>query len=580
MTRGLCNGTKGFVHSIEGDDPIINFNGKLFSMNKVMFEVFDTRQDKIRASRFQYPLKLAFCLTVHKAQGRTEPYLEVDCFSFFAPGQLGVAIGRAVSMKNLRVRHYSPNCASIKHLPQVYDFYEACDNDGTGVSVDDFSCCRPMTEDGNRTERTIQPTTDESSLDPWKDVSQVSQSSSDQPHYDDMFDLSECPPPEGVTVNQERLVQYVSTIHDTVSTILPRDGQNKDAWASAFRSFHQYLLSVEYKQRLCLLFETSSVSPVCNRYATKLAFSVHHAIVKARADAIQEKSEDAGKCREEPKSTDLSDIAKAKIRYLAGACMSRITTRLRGKALSDITNTVHSTSRKQAYDQHRLLAGLRVSETHITASTSEQASLSEIEYKQSATRGLFHIPDNVFQFFLELHATARRYLTHSHFDAHQGNSFTVCRQKIFDDVELHRLWSALFPLEEGRSELEAELSHGMVHELYNQVAEHFIRICFIDALHEVKEKLPKTKKQALRAKIEGATKVKVCVKPDQKRKTENSQLFHCPVCKDICVEEPQSRSESSIGCDGCNEWFHLQCAKVINPKKNKKWFCINCTKTR
>ena len=270
-----------------------------------------------------------------------------------------------------------------------------------GVSVDNFSCFRAEAEDGNRTGPAIPPTTDEPSVHPWADVSQVSQSYASQPQHDDtcMFDPSECPSPEGITVNQERLVQYVGSMYDSVSELLPRDGQGKGDWESAFRLFHQYLLFVEYKQRLCLLFETTSVSPVCNRYATKLAFSVHHAIVAARADAITEINENAGQCSESRKSPDLSDIAKAKIRYSAGACMSRITTRLRGKAFSDITNTMHSTSRKQAYDQHKLLAGLRASETHVTASTSEPASLSEIDYKQSSTRGLFHIPDDVFNLF-------------------------------------------------------------------------------------------------------------------------------------------------------------------------------------
>ena len=40
------------MHSIDGYDPIIDSNGKLYSLSKVMFEVFDTRQDKVRASRF------------------------------------------------------------------------------------------------------------------------------------------------------------------------------------------------------------------------------------------------------------------------------------------------------------------------------------------------------------------------------------------------------------------------------------------------------------------------------------------------------------------------------------------------
>ena len=92
----------------------------------------------------------------------------------------------------------------------------------------------------NRTGLAIPPTTGEPSVDPWADVSQVSHSAS-QPQHDDMFDLSECPPPAGITVNQERLVQYVGSMYDTVSALLPRDRQGKDA----FKLFHQYLLSVE-----------------------------------------------------------------------------------------------------------------------------------------------------------------------------------------------------------------------------------------------------------------------------------------------------------------------------------------------
>ena len=574
MSRGLCNGTKGFVHSIDGDDPIINFNGKLYSLSKVTFDVFDTRADKVRASRLQYPLKLAFCLTVHKAQGRTEHVLDVDCFSFFAPGQLGVAIGRAVSLDNLRVRNYNPNCANIKHLPQVYQFYDACDREGAGVPVNSLSCCRPTVIGSNRTgpaNPPIQPL-----VDPWAEASRDPLPILQE--HADLFDLSECPLPEGVVVNQERLQQYVGCIHDKINSILPHDGQNKDAWASAFRSFHKFLLSLEYKQYLCVLFETSHVSPVCNRYATKLAFSMHHAIVAARAEAIRARNEHAEK--NNVACPELSDIAKAKVRYVAGVCMSRITSRLRSKALANITNTVNSASRKQAYDQNRLLSGLRVSETDITESTSEPASLSEIENKQSASRGLFHVPDNVFNFFIQLHVAVNSYLTRSHFDAHQSQAFTVCREKIFDNKTLQQLWSLLFALDETQSEQAKELSQGLVSELYTQVTEHYLRVYFIDALHELKESLPRTKKQALRAKVEGATKLKVSVKAEQKRKTEATNLFNCPVCKDVCVEEPKSRSESSIGCDGCNEWFHLPCAKVSNPKKIKKWFCSDCKESQ
>ena len=100
------------------------------SVKRTLFERFDTRASKVKASRLQFPLKLAFALTVHKAQGRTEPFLEVDCFSFFVPGQLGVVIGRAVSVENLRVRSYNVECATLKHLPHVYEFYQTCYQEG------------------------------------------------------------------------------------------------------------------------------------------------------------------------------------------------------------------------------------------------------------------------------------------------------------------------------------------------------------------------------------------------------------------------------------------------------------------
>lgn len=54
-------------------------------------------------------------------------------------------------------------------------------------------------------------------------------------------------------------------------------------------------------------------------------------------------------------------------------------------------------------------------------------------------------------------------------------------------------------------EVEQALSESLITELYQQVSEHYLRISFVEALQLVKEKLPKTKKQALRAKIEGAT---------------------------------------------------------------------------
>ena len=39
---------------------------------------------KVLACWVQYPLKLAFALTVHRAQGQKFACVEIDCYSFFS----------------------------------------------------------------------------------------------------------------------------------------------------------------------------------------------------------------------------------------------------------------------------------------------------------------------------------------------------------------------------------------------------------------------------------------------------------------------------------------------------------------
>jgi hypothetical protein len=48
----------------------------------------------------------------------------VDCASFFARGQLGVAIGRVKTKAGLRGRNLNRYAANLKHSPCVYQFYD------------------------------------------------------------------------------------------------------------------------------------------------------------------------------------------------------------------------------------------------------------------------------------------------------------------------------------------------------------------------------------------------------------------------------------------------------------------------
>jgi len=75
----------------------------------------------IDASLEQFPVKLGYGITMHKSQGMSIDYLEVDARSVFADGQFYVAVSRARKYEGLRVLNFSPDI--IKVNKKAYNFY-------------------------------------------------------------------------------------------------------------------------------------------------------------------------------------------------------------------------------------------------------------------------------------------------------------------------------------------------------------------------------------------------------------------------------------------------------------------------
>ena len=93
-------------------------------------------EKSVVAQREQFPLVLAYSMTIHKAQGMTLDNVVVNCTGIFQPGQFSVAIGRAVSSNGLQLLIYRKG---ICYLPKsdISKFY----NTENCQYLDDFSCC-------------------------------------------------------------------------------------------------------------------------------------------------------------------------------------------------------------------------------------------------------------------------------------------------------------------------------------------------------------------------------------------------------------------------------------------------------
>ena len=138
----LVNGLQGQVTKLTSTGPVVQFGNTIVSVKKFLFDIYDPNQGKVLAARSQFPLKLAYALTMHHAQGQTLQRVIMNCSGVTNAGQIGVAVGRAMFTEGLQVINYKRVTASKKHPEQVYWYYDIHSKD----FAEDLTCCRIRNE--------------------------------------------------------------------------------------------------------------------------------------------------------------------------------------------------------------------------------------------------------------------------------------------------------------------------------------------------------------------------------------------------------------------------------------------------
>jgi nucleoside-triphosphatase THEP1 len=105
------NGRIGIISEISEKDIMVNFNDgtkpillEKYEWEHIKYTLNETTneiEEKVTGTFSQYPVRLAWAITVHKSQGLTFSKAIIDIGGAFAPGQVYVALSRLTSLEGL-----------------------------------------------------------------------------------------------------------------------------------------------------------------------------------------------------------------------------------------------------------------------------------------------------------------------------------------------------------------------------------------------------------------------------------------------------------------------------------------------
>lgn len=100
----LVNGMRGKVVSLNTTDVSIKLDFDS-TVHKIEQHQFSLRHHNRTFSRYQYPIRLAYSLTIHRAQGQTLSKVHLDATGIQTFSMLGVALSRVRSPKDISINN-------------------------------------------------------------------------------------------------------------------------------------------------------------------------------------------------------------------------------------------------------------------------------------------------------------------------------------------------------------------------------------------------------------------------------------------------------------------------------------------
>jgi len=303
-------------------------------------------------------------------------------------------------------------------------------------------------------------------------------------------------------------------------------------------------------------------------------------ILKRKSEVCSERSYDNVN-----KGASLSDAGMAKIRNLAGRTIH--------KCKNNMSSLIEKKVRSKTIDVE--LYRDKLDHLHHACTSFEHvakgryvASLEEVERRQNSNRGLTHVTDETFEFFMCLET--KRIALHSVNMArqHKSNTLSISFKELKRDVELYMKFRAIFSDFNSSDKNAIKSLFEDILQGYMIVANNQFRKTLMLALEKKKKlrhrasvqntgSVTKGKKEKSNGK-ENKCKKQIC----RASTSKVEEKVKCPVCN---IVWPKGQ-KAWIECGGlCKDWYHRNCAGLKILRQWKKfnntdadWFCNNCLK--
>jgi len=495
----LKNGTQGIFHDVQNDSLVVFFpNVGYTHLCKETWYKRD-RNGNVVGSLSQFPLVIAYAITCHKSQGQTLHSAIVHCSQEFVPGLTYVAASRVRSYENLQLVGFSPDFLLLPSQ-KVLGFDITCTgwvdankcccsnkqlSDKLFEVNDTYTCQTHLTDDeyhlpdDHMLDNIIMSYFERDDVAIAEDLCHVYQSlkqhESDYAQPPESFNfeqvlrslLIESPLTDNHKFKNELLNQLLSNqeMHKFKAFIaliwyhcflffkdhLADDPDeitvhfSRQMFTAVTGKLHSFWGSMEYVQYLKSLYKINILSVVHTVVGGEIAGGVYLAFLENIASKIRNHQTDDPI---EFNVDQMSDEGQSKLRYVGAWAVKKVIQKermyIKQNMFSLYTGTIDKV--QSSHSKCTLLEdNIIVPYAAIEGNSEFPETLQVTENRQYRERGLLHISDATFSFFLRLEQLRVNTINETTLKKFKGDTVAVAQDEIMKNEQLKASWLCCFP---------------------------------------------------------------------------------------------------------------------------------------